>query len=202
MLGGGKETDWRYFKLIIFTRSLLLTNKIVLEENRGVLEREVHHLRTLVKDAEKQVARLSEDLNISQQKLERSQEVQNRWKERSEALVEQLQAEQNRTILAEQAITKYINKIQTIKLHYQQVKLDFVVTFPYSIQYVECYSLSNSTPKKFNNLAPKTRFINRDLMKWTLPFKRLSLGRSVSKRNAITSTVVSLKLTKKSAFSR
>lgn len=94
----------------------------MLEENRGVLEREVHHLRTLVKDAEKQVARLTEDLNISQQKLERSQEVQNRWKERSEALVEQLQAEQNRTILAEQAITKYINKIQAIKLHYQQVK--------------------------------------------------------------------------------
>lgn len=95
---------------------------IVLEENRGVLEREVHHLRTLVKDAEKQVARLSEDLNMNQQKLERSQEAQARWKERSEALVEQLQAEQNRTILAEQAITKYINKIQTIKLHYQQVQ--------------------------------------------------------------------------------
>lgn len=96
---------------------------IALEENRGVLEREIHHLRTLVKDADQQVARLNEDLNISQQKLERSQEVQNRWKERSEALVEQLQAEQNRTILAEQAVTKYMNKVQSIKVHYQQVSV-------------------------------------------------------------------------------
>jgi len=94
---------------------------IVLEENRGALEREIHHLRTLVKDGEQQVARLTEDLNISQQKLERSQDVQNRWKERSEALVEQLQAEQNRTILAEQSVTKYMSKIQSIKMHYQQV---------------------------------------------------------------------------------
>lgn len=93
----------------------------VLEENRGVLEREVHHLRTLVKDGEQQIARLTEDLNVSQQKLERSHDVQNRWKERSEALVEQLQAEQNRTILAEQAVTKYMAKIQAIKIHYQQV---------------------------------------------------------------------------------
>ena len=93
----------------------------MLEENRGVLEREIHHLRTLVKDADQQVARLTEDLNINQQKLERSQDVQNRWKERSEALVEQLQAEQNRTILAEQAVTKYMNKVQAIKMHYQQV---------------------------------------------------------------------------------
>lgn len=60
-------------------------------------------------------------MNINQQKLERSQDVQNRWKERSEALVEQLQAEQNRTILAEQAVTKYMNKVQAIKMHYQQV---------------------------------------------------------------------------------
>lgn len=95
----------------------------MLEENRGVLEREIHHLRTLVKDGDQQVARLTEDLNVNQQKLERSQDVQNRWKERSEALVEQLQAEQNRTILAEQAVTKYMAKIQAIKLHYQQVRV-------------------------------------------------------------------------------
>lgn len=75
----------------------------------------------MVKDADQQVARLTEDLNISQQKLERAQDVQNRWKERSEALVEQLQAEQNRTILAEQAVTKYMSKVQAIKMHYQQV---------------------------------------------------------------------------------
>lgn len=93
----------------------------VLEENRGVLEREIHHLRTLVKDADQQVARFTEDLNVNQQKLERSQDAQNRWKERSEALVEQLQAEQNRTILAEQAVTKYMNKAQAIKMHFQQV---------------------------------------------------------------------------------
>lgn len=98
-----------------------------MEENRGVLEREIHHLRTLVKDGDQQVARLTEDLNISQQKLERSQDVQNRWKERSEALVEQLQAEQNRTILAEQTVTKYMTKIQAIKVHYQQVSCYYLI---------------------------------------------------------------------------
>ncbi|XP_046437712.1 paramyosin-like isoform X1 [Daphnia pulex] len=97
----------------------------VLEENRGVLEREIHHLRTLVKDADQQVARLTEDLNVNQQKLERSQDAQNRWKERSEALVEQLQAEQNRTILAEQAVTKYMNKAQAIKMHFQQMEQQY-----------------------------------------------------------------------------
>ena len=80
----------------------------MLEENRGVLERENHHLRTSVKDGEQQVARLTEDLNISQQKLERLQDVQNWWIERSKALVEQLQAQQNRTILAEQAVTNWM----------------------------------------------------------------------------------------------
>jgi len=100
---------------------------LVLEENRGVLEREIHHLRTLVKDGDQQVARLTEDLNISQQKLERSQDVQNRWKERSEELVGQLQAEQNRTILAEQTVTKYMTKIQAIKVHYQQVSCYYLI---------------------------------------------------------------------------
>ena len=101
----------------------------MLEENRGVLEREIHHLRTLVKDADQQVARLTEDLNVNQQKLERSQDAQNRWKERSEALVEQLQAEQNRTILAEQAVTKYMNKAQAINMHFQQVSDECLLIF-------------------------------------------------------------------------
>lgn len=107
----------------------LIDYYIVLEENRGVLEREIHHLRTLVKDADQQVARLTEDLNVNQQKLERSQDAQNRWKERSEALVEQLQAEQNRTILAEQAVTKYMNKAQAIKMHFQQVSDECLFIF-------------------------------------------------------------------------
>ncbi len=110
-----------------FGSKLNRSPSIVLEENRGVLEREIHHLRTLVKDADQQVARLTEDLNVNQQKLERSQDAQNRWKERSEALVEQLQAEQNRTILAEQAVTKYMNKAQAIKMHFQQVSETFSV---------------------------------------------------------------------------
>lgn len=120
-----------------------------------------------MKDADQQVARLGEDLNISQQKLERSQEVQNRWKERSEALVEQLQAEQNRTILAEQAVTKYMNKVQAIKVHYQQV-FSWVVyvssCFTFTID--SNYRWNSSTIKNFSNLDHSILFINSDWMKW------------------------------------
>ena len=58
-------------------------------------------------------ARLTEDLNISQQKLER--------------LTVQLQAEQNRTILAEQTVTKYMTEIRAIKEHHQQVSSYLVI---------------------------------------------------------------------------
>ncbi len=133
MFGRSTQEDCRYCNSALFVLFSYFGSKfnrspsIVLEENRGVLEREIHHLRTLVKDADQQVARLTEDLNVNQQKLERSQDAQNRWKERSEALVEQLQAEQNRTILAEQAVTKYMNKAQAIKMHFQQVSETFSV---------------------------------------------------------------------------
>jgi len=133
MFGRSTQEDCRYCSCALFVLfscfgfQLNRLFSIVLEENRGVLEREIHHLRTLVKDADQQVARLTEDLNVNQQKLERSQDAQNRWKERSEALVEQLQAEQNRTILAEQAVTKYMNKAQAIKMHFQQVSETFSV---------------------------------------------------------------------------
>ena len=85
------------------------------------MEKEICHLRSAIREAEQVVGHLKEDLNVTQQKLERSQDLQNRWKERAEALVEQLQAEQNRSILAEQASVKHLNKIQNLKLHYQQV---------------------------------------------------------------------------------
>jgi chromosome segregation ATPase len=147
----------------------IIDHSIVLEENRGVLEREIHHLRTLVKDADQQVARLTEDLNVNQQKLERSQDAQNRWKERSEALVEQLQAEQNRTILAEQAVTKYMNKAQAIKMHFQQVSNEFLMIFNvFSLN--ENFRFLNrwnsNILKNSSNLVRSIRYTNNDWMRW------------------------------------
>ena len=98
----------------------------VLEENRSSMEQDMSRVRSEVKEAEQLVSRLREELNGNQQKLARSQDVQNRWKERSEALVEQLQAEQNRAILAEQASAKCLHKSQTLKLQYQQVTTSFL----------------------------------------------------------------------------
>ena len=156
------------FCFLILTVNII-DHSIVLEENRGVLEREIHHLRTLVKDADQQVARLTEDLNVNQQKLERSQDAQNRWKERSEALVEQLQAEQNRTILAEQAVTKYMNKAQAIKMHFQQVSNEFLMIFNvFSLN--ENFRFLNrwnsNILKNSSNLVRSIRYTNNDWMRW------------------------------------
>ena len=92
------------------------------------MEQDMSRVRSEVKEAEQLVCRLREELNGNQQKLVRSQELQNRWKERSEALVEQLQAEQNRAILAEQTSAKYLHKAQALKAHYQQVTMSFCCT--------------------------------------------------------------------------
>lgn len=106
-------------------KSLVLTEMIlpVLEDNRSSMEQDSSRVRSEVKEAEQLICRLREELNGNQQKLARSQDLQNRWKERSEALVEQLQAEQNRAILAEQASAKYLHKVQTLKNHYHQVSI-------------------------------------------------------------------------------
>ena len=93
----------------------------VLEDNRGVMDQQLAHLRTAVKEAEQQTDRMSKDLSGSQQQLHRTQDQQQRWKERCEVLVEQLQAEQNRAILAEKAAAEHMNKVQALKLHITQV---------------------------------------------------------------------------------
>ena len=109
------------FIMIIVYYDVDLTDFVVLEENRSCMEQEMNRCQVAVKEAEQLINGLQDESNATQQKLVRSLDLQNRWKERSEALVEQLQAEQNRAIIAEQTSTKYLHKSQTLKAHYQQV---------------------------------------------------------------------------------
>lgn len=112
--------EWFLFLLDFFS---------VLEANRDVTEQQLVHLRTAAKEAEQQTDRMSKDLSGSQHQLHRTQDQQARWKERCEVLVEQLQAEQNRAILAEKAANEHVAKIQALKLHITQVSYSFLPSF-------------------------------------------------------------------------
>lgn len=99
----------------------------VLEENRVVLEQQILDLRAKNKKEEVESDRLLSNLQATQQHLQNTQDQMKRWKDRCEALVEQLQAEQNRAILAEKAAVEHLNKNQALKLHAQQVIHAFII---------------------------------------------------------------------------